>query len=111
MRSAYLRGANFVKCNKGKCLSHHGRRKVALGDGDRDENTRQKELREKSERLDTECRCSAGRYGGCEIQQDVIRREVVTVINSRNVMEVSMLKERCVVAMSWSVTSDVELFA
>lgn len=34
----------------------------------------------------------------------------MTVINSRNVVEVSMLKEWCVVAMDWSVLPEVELF-
>jgi hypothetical protein len=34
----------------------------------------------------------------------------MTVINSRNVMEVSMLKKWCVVTTSWSVMSGGELF-
>lgn len=40
MRMTDLGGTDFVKRNKGKCLSHHGCCKIALGDSERNENTR-----------------------------------------------------------------------
>jgi hypothetical protein len=39
MRVTDLGGTDFVKRNKGKGLSHHGYRKIALGKGQRDKDT------------------------------------------------------------------------
>lgn len=40
MRVTDLGGTDFVKRNKGKGLSHHGCCKIALGDSERNKNTR-----------------------------------------------------------------------
>jgi len=60
-------------------------------------------LRQESERLDTERRRSISGSGRGEIQQDIIRREVVTVVDPCDMVKVSMNKERGLITASWSV--------
>jgi hypothetical protein len=84
----YLRGADLVECDKGKSLSHHGGGEVLFGKDKGDQEAREEQLREK-------CVERVGRWvGGCEIEEDIVRREVVAVVDAGDVMEVGVDKER-----------------
>lgn len=47
-QQTYLRRADLVESDKGKGLRHHGRGQVSLGEGQRDQDAREEQLREES---------------------------------------------------------------
>lgn len=74
-------------------MGHHGGGEVLLGKDKGDQEAREEQLREKGVER-------AGRWvGGCEIEEDVVRREVVAVVDAGDVMEVGMDKERGSIAV------------
>lgn len=73
-------------------MGHHGGGKVFLGKDKGNKEAREEQLREK-------CVERAGRWvGGCEIEEDVVRRKVVAVVDAGDVMEVGMDEERSSIA-------------
>lgn len=89
--STYLAGAHLVERDEGECLRQHGGGQVLLRHDKRDENAGEQKLREKCDRLDTEGR--GARIGRSQIQENVVRAEVVPVVDSSHMVEIGMFKE------------------
>lgn len=49
---------------------------------------------------------AGGWVGGCEIEEDVVRGEVVAVINAGDVVEVRMDEKRGAVAAIWFISGE-----
>lgn len=87
-RETYLAGANFIKGHESKGLGEHARRKIDLGHSERNKHAGEQELRKECHRFDP--KPSRGRSCRGEVQLDVVRTEVVPMINAGDVMEVGV---------------------
>lgn len=90
-RKTHLAGANLVKRNKRKRLCQHGRRQVLFRHDKRDQDTREYQLRQKRNRLDSEPRLRRKRRG--QIQQRIVRAEIMSMVDPADMMQIRMHQE------------------
>ena len=87
--SNYLTRNNLVKRHKRKGLCHHRTSEISLRQSDGYQDCADRQLRHERKRLEapaTGCRWR----GGGEVKKRVIGREVMAVVNTREMMEVGM---------------------
>lgn len=100
LSNTYLAGAHLVEGDKGERLRQHGPRQVLLGQAQRDQHARERQLRHEGRRLDAHAR-TAREPGRRQVQLRVVGAEVVPVVQPADVVQVGVLEEGEAVAVWW----------
>ena len=87
-----LRCADFVECDEGEGLCKEGCWEVMFCEREGQENGGEEELREEGEAGEVE-REAPSPGGGGEVEEGVVRGEVMAVVEARDVVEECVLEE------------------
>ena len=96
-RSSYLACADLVEGHKSKSLRQHRTRQFFFRTKQWDGNNSKQQLRDESERFDTQIACLS-RVCGVQVQDSIVDREIVSVVEAGEVVQIRVFDERHAIA-------------